>query len=269
MKPIILIKLGGSLLTDKTKPFTAREDTIKRIAQELSEATKDSHAMYILGNGAGSFGHVPAKEYCLLEGKTDAKSLYGVALTHNAATQLNLLVTTQLLHAGMPAVSLTPAGFITAENGKVISAYLDPLQAFAKLHLRPVIFGDVVSNGNGGYSVVSTDTIMTYIAKHIRIKEYKVTKLIHVGTTDGVYDGQKKTIPVITPKTFEEVKSSIGGSAGVDVTGGMMHKVTEALELVEQGIETFIVNGEKERELGRAVRGEKTGGTVLNNRLPR
>jgi isopentenyl phosphate kinase len=43
--------------------------------------------------------------------------------------------------------------------------------------------------------------------------------------TDG------RTIPEIPPETFEATRSHINGSEGTDVTGGMLGKVRELLEI--------------------------------------
>jgi len=56
-KDIILLKLGGSLLTDKNKPFSIREDVVKSAVRQVIEANKK----IILIHGGGSFGHPLAK----------------------------------------------------------------------------------------------------------------------------------------------------------------------------------------------------------------
>ena len=60
MKDLILIKIGGSLITDKTKPYTTRPEVIKRIAKEIKEAVSEKDVNLIIGHGAGSFGHQSA-----------------------------------------------------------------------------------------------------------------------------------------------------------------------------------------------------------------
>ncbi|MFN8459248.1 MAG: hypothetical protein U0401_32125 [Anaerolineae bacterium] len=57
MTELVLLKLGGSVITDKTKPFTARMDVIERLAQEINHALTDrgGDLQLIIGHGAGSF----------------------------------------------------------------------------------------------------------------------------------------------------------------------------------------------------------------------
>ena len=60
----MLLKLGGSLITDKNQPNQARHNLIHRIAEEISTIIKENPGMRIvLGHGSGSFGHMPAHRY--------------------------------------------------------------------------------------------------------------------------------------------------------------------------------------------------------------
>ena len=61
---IILLKLGGSLLTNKNKPFSIREDVVRNAVQQIIEANDK----LILIHGGGSFGHPLAKKYKISKG---------------------------------------------------------------------------------------------------------------------------------------------------------------------------------------------------------
>src|SRR3989344_5130080 len=79
MKKIILLKLGGSLITDKTKPYTARMKIVRNLAVQIKAALrKDSKLQFIIGNGSGSFAHYPAVKYKIRDGiiKEDQKIFY-------------------------------------------------------------------------------------------------------------------------------------------------------------------------------------------------
>jgi isopentenyl phosphate kinase len=94
-------------------------------------------------------------------------------------------------------------------------------------------------------------------------KDYKI-KVIYVTDVDGVYDEKGKIIPVIADRNFDELKSSILGAKGVDVTGGMINKVEESLKLAkETGIGTLIINGSKKGNLKKAILGEKVNSTQI------
>ena len=53
-----VLKIGGSILTDKTRGDAARQDEISRVAQEIAAHPED----LVLVHGAGSFGHYPCQK---------------------------------------------------------------------------------------------------------------------------------------------------------------------------------------------------------------
>ena len=61
MKHVILIKIGGGLITDKSKPFTVRQNMMNASVRAIAGAVQaNPHAAFIIGNGGGSFGHFAA-----------------------------------------------------------------------------------------------------------------------------------------------------------------------------------------------------------------
>ncbi|MDP1544580.1 MAG: hypothetical protein Q8L87_01060, partial [Anaerolineales bacterium] len=68
-KEIVLLKLGGSLITDKDTPYTPRWDKLANLALEINTALDSNpNLLLILGHGSGSFGHVAAKQHGTREG---------------------------------------------------------------------------------------------------------------------------------------------------------------------------------------------------------
>ena len=62
--PLIYLKLGGSLITQKDKPETARLDVLERLTLEIARARKTRPELQlVLGHGSGSFGHVSAQRH--------------------------------------------------------------------------------------------------------------------------------------------------------------------------------------------------------------
>ena len=61
---IVFLKLGGSLITNKTRVEHARVQMIHRLAREIKSARAARPDLKIvLGHGSGSFGHMAAKKY--------------------------------------------------------------------------------------------------------------------------------------------------------------------------------------------------------------
>jgi len=264
MEDLILVKLGGSLITDKTKPFTPRLDVIKRLAREIHEARKEKEIKLIIGHGGGSFPHKPAKDYRTNEGIINKESYIGISLVQDAASRLNRIIVSSLIDAGENAISVQPSVGLIAHEGRIKEWYLKPLEKMLEYNLLPVPYGDVAVDTKQGCSIISTEEILNYLAKTLESK-----RIILAGIVDGVFtsDPQKnpnaKFIPEINSKNYNEIKKYLGGSAGIDVTGGMLHRVERIFELTTLGIEAEIINGEKQGYLKRALLGEKGLGTTI------
>lgn len=259
-KNIIFIKIGGSLITDKTKPFSLKERALDIICDEIKLATQAGKWL-IVGHGAGSFGHVPAKKYQTHKGIINGESLRGIAEVADVAAQLNRIVVKKLLEKGVNAVSVSPLSTMLAENHQIKSLCSDSIEELLKLNLLPVVYGDQIIDAQVGCTIFSTEKVLGYLAMHLKKKGYQIERIIHCGQTNGVYDLDGKTIPAINSRNMEKYKQALLGSNGTDVTGGMLHKVEETLALAKAGIPGLIIDGVENGSLSKAVKGESVLGT--------
>jgi isopentenyl phosphate kinase len=262
MLPITLIKIGGSLITDKNKPFTVREDALATIAQEVQKAMATGKPL-ILGHGAGSFGHIPAKKYQTHKGLLNEQSREGIVQVAAAARQLNAIVMEALLKAGVQAVAVSPLSMMTAANFNLGHIFTDSVEQLLKLGLLPVVHGDQVLDSEVGCTIFSTEKVLAHLGLTLKEKKYAIERVIHCGQTNGVYDLNGKTIPLINTSNFAQFAEALGGSGGVDVTGGMLHKVEETLALAQEGIPGLIIDGIEHGSLSHAILGEDVVGTRI------
>ena len=259
-KSIVLVKIGGSLITDKNKPFSLKKRALKTIAEEIKKAS-DNGKTLIVGHGAGSFAHVPAKKYETHKGIINGNSHRGIAEVADVAAQLNRIVVKQLLAVGVNAVSISPMSMMLAENGGLSQMWTGSLEKLIEHEILPVVYGDQGMDVGNGCTIFSTEKVLGFLALHLKNKGYEVERIIHCGQTNGVYDADGKTVPLITEKTFNDLKRVIGGSSGTDVTGGMMHKVEETLALAKKGIPGLIIDGVEHGSLAEAIYGNEVLGT--------
>jgi isopentenyl phosphate kinase len=233
------------------------------LAKEVKSALESFEGKIIIGHGAGSFAHTPAHIYKTKEGLINKDSLYGMAVTEDAAKKLDMILIKNFLEIGLPAFSFSPASFMISDSKVCSKSYIDPVKKALQIGIIPVVYGDVIVDKAIGCTIFSTEKILSILAKEFQ-KDYQI-RIIYVTDVDGVYDEKGKSIPEITNKNFESLKSSIIGAKGVDVTGGMLHKVEEALKLVkETGIKTLIINGKTKGSLKNAILGKKTVGTQIS-----
>lgn len=268
MMDLALIKLGGSLVTDKDRPYTARPEIIQQLAQEVSAiALQNPHLKLIIGNGAGSFGHQSAKKYNTINGiSTDVDKL-GFCLVHQDSIDLNRLLAKAFLQVGLPVISLPPVTMGVTENKKPLKFNYSIIENTLAAGLIPLVFGDVVLDKIIGGTILSTDTLLAELAKYFYLKEKLRVQLINVGNYPGVYDKDGQVISEITQANYPHIKNFLGESKSIDVTGGMLTKVEEFLAIANLGIDCWIIDGNIPGNLTKAVLGQQTIGTVIKASL--
>ena len=260
MQPITLIKIGGSLITDKNKPYTVRSEALATIAQEVKKAMNLGKPL-ILGHGAGSFGHIPAKKYQTHKGLLNEQSRQGIVEVAAAARQLNAIVMQAFLDAQVQVVSVSPLSMMTSKNFEFGDIFTGAIEHLLQLGLLPVVYGDQILDTEVGCTIFSTEKVLANLGLTLQSKGYQIERIIHCGQTNGVYDVSGNTIPLISAKNVEQFHTTLGGSSGVDVTGGMLHKVMETLALAQRGIPGLIIDGIEHGSLSQAVAGKSVLGT--------
>lgn len=225
---LIFLKLGGSLLTDKTAVETVRTQVLSQLAAEIAQAYQlNPHLQLVLGHGSGSFGHVAGAKYGTRQGVSTPAQWRGFAEVSDAAARLNRAVLKALLAAGVTAVALSPSASAITAGGVVQQLAVEPVRQALAAGVLPVVYGDVAFDTVQGGTIISTEEVFGALAHTLR-PDY----LFLAGETAGVYDLQQTIIPVITPANYEEIKPALGGSRGTDVTGGMASKVRGVFDLL-------------------------------------
>jgi isopentenyl phosphate kinase len=266
MKELVFLKLGGSLITDKTSPYTPRPDKLADIAAQLSAAMRAQPDMsLVLGHGSGSFGHTAAKKYGTRDGVETADQWGGFAEVWFQASALNRFVMQALQQAGLPCLALAPVSAISASDGKISSWDLRPLKSALNAGLVPVIYGDVAFDQVRGGTILSTEDLFEHLARKL-----KPQRILLAGLEAAVWaDFPKRTqrIEKITAATFNEIKAGVGASHGADVTGGMDSKVHQMLALVNEfpGMRAQIFSGEPAGNIQKALAGQPLG-TIISAR---
>lgn len=243
-----ILKIGGSILTDKTRAEFPRTGEIERIAMEIASCPDD----LILIHGAGSFGHIQARQYGLKE-RFNPK---GILETHRSVVRLNDLVVEHLDDAGLHPIPVHPLGNTLLKGGRIDVMETKPILAMLKRGLLPVLHGDVAMDTSNGVEIVSGDQLVTHLAESLN------PEVVALGTAaDGViFDGQ--VLKTVTKDTLPRIESQLGGSRGIDVTGGMKGKLLELLRLADQGIASTIFNAGKAGLIEKVLRCETVGTRV-------
>ncbi len=259
MKPLI-VKLGGSVITDKCKRFSVKRAVLRRLGRELTVAK----GPLIVVHGGGSFGHPLALKYKITSGYKSKGQLMGLTLTHRAMELLNSYVIEALQNAGAPAIAVQASGCTIVSGGRIKSMEIKPIKRMLALGLVPVLYGDVVLDVKRGINILSGDQIVAFLARRLR-----ASRVIMGSNVDGVYAGgsegknRAKLMRKITPKNVKLV-ASLGVDGPNDVTGGMRNKVLELVKLARMGIESKIVNALKPNVLKKEIQRKQVVGTKIS-----
>ena len=255
---MILVKLGGSVITDKSKLRTFRKGSCERLARELLASRDD----LLLVHGAGSFGHIEAKKYGLHKGFKNNSQLEHVAMVQRDVRELNLKVLEALIDEGVRAVSVPPAAAATFRNGSVVSFEPDVFGVVVGIGLVPVSFGDVVPDEVMGFSICSGDLVMEALAQ-----SFKPKLVVFCTDVDGVYESDPKRdknaelISRFDAKSLRTLRKT--ESKHADVTGSIYGKLERMLAISRDCEKCMIVNGNVPGRLGKALRGEAVASTVV------
>lgn len=254
---LIILKIGGSLITykNKTKP-TVNFKNFKKIINQ----TFDLNRKLILIHGVGSFGHQIVKRTGIDKGIRKKKDLVSFSETQRLQNELNVVFTKKLIQKGLPAFPFQASTQAIMRNGRLIKMNLEVIKGLLKLNIIPVLYGVPAYDKEKGCSILSGDQIAPFLARKLKTK-----KIIEATDVDGVFTSDPKTdkkarqIKEINRKNFREVSKTLGKSRSVDVTGGMLGKVSELMRVARQGIVSQIIDGIKKDNIKKALKGEKVG----------
>jgi isopentenyl phosphate kinase len=260
---LILLKLGGSLITDKDRPRTPRHEVLARLAAEIAAARAlRPELQLIIGHGSGSYGHMAAKKYGTRHGVQSPAGWQGFNEVWKEAHALDEVVLQALQAAGLPVMAFQPSAAVVASAGQVLRWDLTPIRSALQNGLLPLVYGDVIFDTQLGGTILSTEDLFLHLARQLTVR-----RILLAGLEAGVwadFPHCSQLIEFITPESFATTRQQIGGSASVDVTGGMLQKVVSMLHLVEEspGLETLIFSGVEAGAVQAALLGARPGTTV-------
>ena len=257
------------MITDKTRAEVVRPDVIARLAYEMASAREERPGLgLVLGHGSGSFGHVAARRFGTRAGVHGADAWRGFGEVATVAARLNRIVVDALQNAGVPVWSVQPSASARCDGG--VLKWMEPAPVLQALEhgLVPVLYGDVALDESQGGTIISTEQIFTFLAGHVQ-----PDRLILVGTVDGVFEADPlqepaaRRLPEISASNWATVRALLGGSHGTDVTGGMLAKAEEMVELARRvpGLEIQLISGEADDALKMALLGSAgvPAGTII------
>ncbi|CAI49517.1 isopentenyl phosphate kinase [Natronomonas pharaonis DSM 2160] len=218
-----VLKLGGSVVTEKATPETVDEEALQQAAAAIAAADVQP----VIVHGGGSFGHHHAAAHGVstTEGTDDAAAVRAIT---GAMRRLNDAVVGALADAGVPAVPLQPFAAGVREANDELRFCWEPVEAMLESGFVPVLCGDVVAHRGKGATILSGDELVVAAARAVSAERVGVCSSV-----PGVYDQTETVVDRI--QSLEDIEEALGGSDVTDVTGGMAGKVKQLLALEAAG----------------------------------
>ncbi|MDZ7844081.1 MAG: isopentenyl phosphate kinase [Anaerolineales bacterium] len=260
----VFLKLGGSLITDKSRRRTIRPDVLEQAAAEIAAALSSNPRLKILlGHGSGSFGHISGEKYGTRDGVSTIREWQGFSRVARDAASLNHRVMKSLHSHNLPAIAFPPSSSIISRQRQITTWDLSPLKAALHQGLIPVVFGDVCFDTRLGGTILSTEELFASLAR-----ELNPDRILLAGKDPGVWSDYPQCttlIPEITPATFSKLQPALHSSQAIDVTGGMRLKIQQMLNLIEElpDLEVLVFSGREPGNLKRTLTGEQTGTLLI------
>jgi len=259
---IIILKIGGSVITNKfSKKPRVNFKNLEIISKEIAEVYHSQKISLVLIHGAGSFGHVIAKETGIDKGIKNENQLRAFAETQRLQNKLNSIVTQYLISKNLPAFPYQASASAVMNSGRLTQMDISTLRGLLKIGMIPVLYGVPAYDENQKCSILSGDQIAGFLAQKLNAKI-----IIHGTDVDGIYDEDPNLdsnavlIPEINAKNIDQVKNYLKGPRQIDITGGMIGKISE---VIKSGVKGQIINAQKPGNIRKAINGERIG-TIID-----
>jgi isopentenyl phosphate kinase len=262
---MLILKLGGSLITDKSRPYSLRNETIKTVSVEIKECLDRKLVdQLVIVHGVGSYGHPPVIEHKLYKGFIDPLQLMPISRTQSKVNELREVLCKNLQDVGIPVNLFHTSSIASAKQGRIVSMHLEAVKGFMKVGMVPMLGGDMVHDAVMGFCVGSGDQVATILAK-----ELHATDLIFATDVPGVYDSDPKSNPnakLIKELSLGDLKHLSASDSGMDASGAMHGKVTNLEGLrgeLKDGLRTSIISMMEPGRLSRLLTGEPVERTKI------
>lgn len=264
---MIFLKLGGSLITDKSKAETARMDIISRLTKEIALVKQEKPELQlVLGHGSGSFGHPVAEKFGTHRGARSLKEWSGFAQVWVFANRLNRIMIDALIERDLPVVSLPPSASTISSGGEIVAMSTEPIERALQAGLIPVIQGDVAFDRGQGAAILSTEMVFRFLAPVL-----KPELVLIAGVERGVYRQYPPVGEILSTVSEGDLpRLRLGPSMETDVTGGMAEKVHQALAISREYPQSKvrIFSGLEPGTLQAALHGVAVGTQIISRDQP-
>lgn len=232
---LLVIKIGGSLFSDKRQARTVDADALREYASAIAQLCDLAPGQIILVSGGGAFGHDAVRAL-------DPADPHAALSLTEATFALKWLWTEALRSFGCRAVPLQIAALAHQEEGRV-HMQGRVIQRLLDSNVLPVLSGDVTIAADGSLKVFGSDRVPELLLG-VRPGAVRVAMLTDV---PGILlDGPNgaETLRTVDADSPEVALNAMWRAPEWDSSSSMAGKLNAALAIAAEGAECFILKGE-------------------------
>lgn len=261
-KNLLVLKLGGSLLTDKTTPYKLNKEVIESIVIEIKECLDlGLIESLVIVHGVGSFGHPPVLKYNLHRGFKDKDQLISMSKTQQIVNELRKTIADVFIDKNVP-INLMHASSMVVGNKMVINDFTsEAIEGFLSLGMVPLIGGDMMYDTNMGFSVCGGDQIAVVLSRLLEAKS-----LMFATDVAGVYNHDPRSNPnaqllkKLDANDLDQLLMKLDETSKTDASGKMRGKllsVATVTDLIKEGLKVAIFSMKEKDTLKKYLKGEE------------
>ncbi|MFX1459004.1 MAG: type 2 isopentenyl-diphosphate Delta-isomerase, partial [Promethearchaeota archaeon] len=156
-----------------------------------------------------------------------------------------------------PVLSISPSTIFIKRSQQFVLNSTDPIEISLRLGVLPILYGDIVLEKDGSFSIISGDDIILELCK--TLKYFEVEKVIFAIEKDGIYVKDGGNIEFASEINFDELKSIELAELEhkIDVTGGIGRKFEIVKQIAKLNIPVQIINGLKKNRVLKSLKNQK------------
>ena len=240
---MLILKIGGSLFSDKRLDRVLNESALKIFACQVAELAALPGGLIVV-IGGGSFCHGAMR-------KMNPTDRHGALLVTEANFALKWQWTVAFREAGIPAVPLQLAACASIiENGPVL--YDTVIRQLVEADAVPVLSGDCLLAPDGSLRVLGSD----HVAALLRTPDGPCRIAVLTDVPGILVDGPRgsQVLPWIDPCDVRAAYGVLDEAPSWDGTGAMVGKLDALLDAARAGAECVILRGDPDADSIRFLR---------------
>lgn len=263
-KTLTVLKLGGSIITEKKKSGRLRRVVIRRLAREIRSALKARPQQLIIVHGAGGKAHTLAHRYNLVRGARNERQIFGSLDVHRNIILLRGELASIFWRARLPVVPIQTSSIFSREKSKLIFHGQSITQTLLMNGSIPLLHADMIPDAQKNFSILSGDNIVAVTARKL-----SADKLLFATDVDGVYTADPnhhkdaRLISRISAQKLKEYGETQVKATKRDISGAMIGKLA-SVKILAPRVPVQIFNGLKPGLLGAALKGKRVGTLIKN-----